>query len=139
MTNRQAHKLNSMPVTNSSTDTPTPPPSVKKHTTLSRLFHKPHHQQSFVDTSLNSEMKRKPSYQSDPNLLADNEDKSASKKGKGWKWPFPKNRNNKELPEQIVEGIQPISIHNKNSYFPKSVILAIILIVLLSRVCVLCL
>ena len=118
MSNRQANKQNSMPVATRPVDAA---PPAKKNTTLNRFFHK--QQQSFIDTSLNPEMKRKPSYQSDPNLLADSEDnKPSHKKGKGWKWPFPKNsRSNKELPDPIIDGIQPISIYNKTTYFPTSV------------------
>ena len=128
MSNRQAHKLHSMPVLKRSSEA-SPAPQ-KKNTTLSRLLQRPQQQQSFVDTSLSSEMKQKPVYQSDPNLLEESDGgKSSQKKGKGWKWPFPKNRNTKELPDPTVHGIQPISIFNKPSYFPESVNLAILLLI----------
>ena len=101
-------KKNSMP-----TATTVPPPSQgksKKNKTLARMFHK--NAQSFRDTPLKSEMKQKPSYQSDPNLLADCEVKEI-KKTRSWKWPFPKNKNAHELPDQIK------GVLYKKSYFPK--------------------
>ena len=65
------------------TATTVPPPSQgksKKNKTLARMFHK--NAQSFRDTPLKSEMKQKPSYQSDPNLLADCEVKEIKKNAK---------------------------------------------------------
>ena len=118
----QAHKQNSLPNTVSlGIETPL---CKKKHTTISRLFHgkppPPQRQETFTEIPLDPKMKNNPSYHSDPNLLAveDEPAKSQSKK-KVWKWPFPRNKGNKELPEVDSHNVQHISIHNVVRNFPE--------------------
>ena len=107
MSNR-LQKKNSMP---STVTAESPQGKSKKNKTLTRMFHK--NIQSFNETSLKSEMKHRPSYQSDPNLLADQEEFKVSKKTRSWKWPFPKHKNAHELPDQIK------GVLYKKSYFPE--------------------
>ncbi|KAI6654255.1 SMP3-like protein [Oopsacas minuta] len=88
----------------------------RKGKTLTRLFRI---NQSYQESHLKAEMKQRLPYQSDPNLLEENDEiKDPSKKIRTWKWPFPRHRIDKELPDHLVKGIRPISISSKLAYFP---------------------